>query len=310
MMLDGSVLSKLDRLSLVARHVRAGRTTGERRSTKRGASIEFADYRDYARGDDLRHVDWNIYARLERPFVKLFEEEQDLAVHLLLDGSGSMDWGDRGNETEGAYRKPGQGGESNKWLYARRLAACLGYVALRGGDLLTVASLHSGIPNSKPQFGPVRGRGNVLRLFEWLKVLETSGTTNLNESLHSYAKQGMRSGLVVLFSDLFSPAGYVEGMTALVARGHEVALVHLLAPEEVNPPLSGDLRLIDVESGEARDVTIDGGMRLLYERRLAAWREDIRAACRVRNVHYIPIETDTPFDRAVLYEMRRAALVK
>jgi uncharacterized protein (DUF58 family) len=309
-MLDGSVLSRLDRLSLVARHVRAGRTTGERRSTKRGASIEFADYRDYARGDDLRHVDWNIYARLERPFVKLFEEEQDLAVHLLLDGSGSMDWGDRGNETEGAYPKPGEGGESNKWLYARRLAACLGYVALGSGDLLTVVSLHSGLSNSKSQFGPVRGRGNVLRLFEWLKVLETSGTTNLNESLRSYAKQGMRSGVVVLFSDLFSPAGYVEGMTALAARGHEVALVHLLAPEEVNPPLSGDLRLIDVESGDARDVTIDRAMRALYERRLAAWREDIRAACRARNVHYIPIETDTPFDRAVLYDMRRAGLVK
>jgi uncharacterized protein (DUF58 family) len=309
-MLDGSVLSRLDRLSLVARHVRAGRTTGERRSTKRGASIEFADYRDYAHGDDLRHVDWNIYARLERPFVKLFEEEQDLAVHLLLDGSGSMDWGGRGNETEGAYPEPDQGGESNKWVYARRLAACLGYIALGGGDLLTVTSLHSQILNPKSQFGPVRGRGNVLRLFEWLGVLETSGTTDLNESLRSYAKQGARSGLVVLFSDLFSPAGYIEGMTALAARGHEVALVHLLAPEEVNPPLSGDLRLVDVESGDAREVTIDGAMRVLYERRLAAWRGDIRAACRVRNVHYIPIETDTPFDRAVQYDMRRAGLVK
>jgi uncharacterized protein (DUF58 family) len=309
-MLDGSILSRLDRLSLVARHVRAGQTTGERRSTKRGASIEFADYRDYAHGDDLRHVDWNIYARLERPFVKLFEEEQDLAVHLLLDGSGSMDWGDQGNETEDDYPKPGQSSASNKWLYARRLAACLGYVALGGGDLLTVTSLHSQMPTPKPQFGPVRGRGNVLRLFEWLKVLATSGTTNLNESLWGYAKQGTRSGLVVLFSDLFSPTGYIEGVNALAARGHEVTLVHLLAPEEVSPPLSGDLRLVDVESGDARDVTIDGALRALYERRLAAWREDIRAACRLRNVHYVPIETGTPFDRAVLYDIRRAGLVK
>ena len=308
-MLDGSVLRGLDRLSLVARHVRAGLTAGERRSTKRGASIEFADYRDYARGDDLRHVDWNIYARLERPFVKLFEEEQDLAVHLLLDGGGSMDWGDRGDETGDAHPEPGRS-ESNKWVYARRLAACLGYVALGGGDLLTVASLHSQVASPKLQFGPVRGRGNVLRLFEWLKVLETSGTTNLNESLYSYAKQGARSGLVVLFSDLFSPAGYVEGMTALAAQGHEVALVHLLAPEEVNPPLSGDLRLVDVESGDTREVTIDGATRALYERRLAAWREDIQATCRVRSAHYIPIETETPFDRAVLYDMRQAGLVK
>jgi uncharacterized protein (DUF58 family) len=309
-MLDESVLSRLDRLSLVARHVRTGQTTGERRSTKRGTSIEFADYRDYTHGDDLRHVDWNIYARLDRPFVKLFEEEQDLAVHLLLDGSASMDWGDWETETQDAYPEQGQGSASNKWVYARRLAACLGYVALGGGDLLTVTSLHSGISNPGAQFGPVRGRGHVLRLFEWLKALEASGTTNLNESLRSYAKQGARSGLVVLLSDLFSPAGYVEGMTALAARGHEVALVHLLASEEVNPPLSGDLRLMDVESGDACDVTIDGAMRVLYERRLAAWREDIWAACRVRNVHYIPIETNTPFDRAILYDMRRAGLVR
>ena len=309
-MLDGSVLSRLDRLSLVARHVRTGLTAGERRSTKRGASIEFADYRDYAHGDDLRHVDWNIYARLERPFVKLFEEEQDLAVHLLLDGSGSMDWEARGDEIGSAHPDPGQGSELNKWVYARRVAACLGYIALGGGDMLTVTSLHSQVADPKLQFGPVRGRGNVLRLFEWLKVLEASGKTNLNESLRSYASQGARSGLVVLFSDLFSPAGYVEGMTALAAQGHELTLVHLLAPEEVNPPLSGDLRLVDVESGDTRAVTIDGGTRSLYERRLAAWRDDIRTACRVRNVHYIPIETDTPFDRAVLYNMRQAGLVK
>jgi len=307
MILDEALLRKLEQLSLVARRVRAGKTAGERRSTKRGESVEFADYRDYVRGDDLRRVDWNIYARLERPFVKLFEEQEDLAVHLLLDGSGSMDWG-----SESANQRIG---ETNKWLYARQLAAALGYVALTSGDRLSVTNLQyptSNIqhPTSNPHFGPVRGRGHTLRLFEWLGGLGAAGATDLNAALRTYAVAGGRAGLVVLISDLFSPEGYVEGLTALAARGHELALLHTLSPDEVEPPLGGDLRLLDVETGEPQEVTIDGGMRALYRRRLAAWQEEIRAACRARNVHYLPLETDTPFDRVVLYELRRVGLVK
>jgi uncharacterized protein (DUF58 family) len=349
-LLDFSILRRLERLSLVVRHVRAGQAAGERRSTRRGTSVEFADYRDYTRGDDLRRVDWNIYARLGRPFVKLFEEEEDLAVHLLLDGSGSMDWGDRetggqgdketggpgGKETGGpgdkatggpgdkATRRPGD--DVNKWVYARRLAAALGYVALVGGDRLKVALLQQTPPSPLPpsslpssplpssplplSFGPVRGRGHALRLFGWLEGLAAGGTTDLNAGLRAYAVAGGRPGLAVLISDLFSPAGYVEGLTALAARGHEVAVVHVLAPDEVEPPLAGDLRLLDVETGGAQEVTIDGGMRALYRRRLAAWRDDTRAACRARDVHYVPVETDTSFERVVMYDLRRVGVVR
>ncbi|MDY6877894.1 MAG: DUF58 domain-containing protein [Chloroflexota bacterium] len=310
-------LRKLEQLSLVARRVRAGQAAGERRSTKRGTSVEFADYRDYTQGDDLRMVDWNIYARLERPFVKLFEEEEDLAVHLLLDGSGSMDWGEgeTGGQEDGETGGRGdKGRDENKWVYARRLVAALGYVALVSGDRLTITNLQSPIPNTQSpissiQFGPVRGRGHTLRLFEWLGSLNAEGMTDLNAGLRAYAISGGRAGLVVLISDLFSPAGYVEGLTALAARGHEVAVIHVLAPDEVEPPLAGDLRLLDVETGERQEVTIDGGMRNLYRRRLAAWRDEIRAACRTRDVHYIPVETGTPFDRVVLYDLRRAGIL-
>ena len=314
MLFDSSFLRRFDRLSLVARHVRPGQTTGERRSTKRGTSVEFADYRDYTPGDDLRRVDWNIYARLERPFVKLFEEEEDLAVHILLDGSGSMDWG-----SESANQRVSGGAgervsEENKWVYARRLAAALGYVALVGGDRLTVANLQSPITQSPnhpvTQFGPVRGRGHTLRLFEWLDGLKAEGTTDLNAGLRTHAISGGRAGLVVLISDLFSPAGYIEGLTRLAARGHEVTIIHVLAPDEVEPPLGGDLRLLDVETGEPQEVTIDGGMRNLYCRRLAAWREEISATCRARDVHYVPVETGTSFERVVLYDLRRSGVVK
>jgi uncharacterized protein (DUF58 family) len=309
-LLATSLLAKLDRLSLVARHVRAGQTAGERRSTKRGTSVEFADYRDYVQGDDLRRVDWNIYARLERPFVKLFEEEEDLAVHVLLDGSGSMDWGNGDKETKGQGDK-----ERNKWLYARRLAAALGYVALISGDRLAVANLQAPISGSRSEagdwrFGPVRGRGHTLRLFEWLEVLEALGATDLNATLRSYAVSGGRAGLAILISDLFSPAGYAEGLTALAARGHEVAVIQVLSPDEVEPPLGGDLRLLDVETGEPQEVTIDGGMRALYRRRSEAWQDEIRATCRARDAHYVPVVTDTPFDRVVLYDLRRVGLVR
>ena len=337
-------------MSLVAHHVRAGQVVGERRSTKRGTSVEFADYRDYTRGDDLRRVDWNIYARLERPFVKLFEEEEDLAVHILLDGSGSMEWGGeetrgqgdmgaggrgsggaggqgsggagergskgtRGQGDKGRGRGGDEGREENKWVYARRVAGALGYVALMSGDRLTVVSLQPPVSNlqspvSSLQFGPTRGRGNALRLFEWLEALPAGGTTDLNGSLRAYAVAGGRAGLAVLISDLFSPAGYAEGLTALAARGHEVALIHVLAPEEAEPPLGGDVRLLDVETGDVQEVTIDAGMRALYRRRLAAWREEIRVMCRARDVRYVPVETDMPFERVVLYELRRVGVVR
>ena len=331
MILDEAFLRKLGRLSLVARRVRAGQVAGERRSTKRGTSVEFADYRDYTRGDDLRRVDWNIYARLDRLFVKLFEEEEDLAVHVLLDGSGSMDWGagEQGSGGAGERRRGGdreterqgdKGRDENKWLYARRLAAALGYVALVSGDRLTVAAIKSPISNLQSQFGPVRGRGHILRLFEWLEGLDAEGTTDLNAGLRAYAISGGRAGLVVLISDLFSPmyyegseaapAGYIEGLTALAARGHDVAVIHVLAPDEVEPPLGGDLRLLDVETGDPQEVTIDGGMRSLYRRRLAAWRDEIQATCRARDVCYVPVETDIPFDRVILYDLRRSGVVR
>jgi uncharacterized protein (DUF58 family) len=334
MILDEPFLRKLEQLSLVARHLRAGAAPGERRSTKRGTSVEFADYRDYVRGDDLRRVDWNIYARLQRPFVKLFEEQEDLAVHLLLDGSGSMDWmaqeqGGAGAEQRGQGGSRGAGGpddretgewkdqetgrpghdhgDQGKWMYARRLAAALGYVALTSGDRLQVALLQASSPPLS--FGPVRGRGHVLRLFAWLERLEAQGTTDLNAALRAYALAAGRPGLAVLISDLFSPPGYLEGITRLAARGHEVAVVHLLAPDEVEPPLAGDLRLLDVETGQPQEVTVDAQVRALYRRRLAAWRDDIQAACRTRDVHYVPVDTDTPLDRLVLYNLRRTGVV-
>lgn len=295
---DEPTLRKLDQLSLVAARVRAGRMKGERRSTKRGVSIEFADYRDYARGDDLRRVDWNVYARLQRPFVKLFEEEEDLAVHVILDASRSMNW----PEGDEAAR------ERNKFQFAVRLAAALGHIAVAAGDRLTVTAFWGGAPPVR--FGPVRGRGVTARLIKFLSALTTAGAVDLNQSLRDYALAADRPGLSFVLSDLFAPAGYQSGLSALQSGGHEVGLLHLLSPEEIDPPLAGDLRLIDSETGEPQEVSVDGSLRDLYRRRVQGWRGEIEAYCLKRGVHYVPINTDARWDQIVLHQMRKRGMVK
>lgn len=302
---DDVFLRKLDRLSLVVHKRRSGQLKGERRSTKRGTSVEFADYRNYSRGDDLRRVDWNIYARLERPFIKLFEEEEDLSVHLLLDASKSMDWGD-GNE--------GEARANNKWDYARRVTAALGYIALSSGDRLTVTLLgeedDEGRGAAPTRFGPARSKGQTLPLLRFLTEKDAGGRTDLNRSLRHYALTAQRPGLLILITDLFSPTGYQDGMSALLAQGYEGFVLHVLTPGEVNPPLAGDLKLVDVESGHAQEVTIDASMHSLYRQRLASWQEKVGRWCGQRGVWYMPITTDVPFDQVILFHMRRRGLIK
>ncbi len=292
---DEKTRRKLEQLMLNASSVRSGAIKGERRSSKRGTSIEFADYRNYTPGDDLRRLDWNIYARLDRPLTKLYEDEEDLAVHLLIDTSASMNWG---GDTSA---------DLHKFDYARRLVAGLGYVSLATNDRLVIAALTGG---GIQQFGPARGRGYGVRLLNFVNDLKPSGITDLNTALRDYALRTTRPGLVVIVSDMFSPSGYMDGLTTLLGKGCEVAIVHLLAPDEIEPPLAGDLRLVDVETGTAQEVTIDGGMRDLYIRRVEAWRDGIRADCVKRGVHYLPVATSYAWEKLILFDLRKLGVIK
>jgi uncharacterized protein (DUF58 family) len=292
---DEKTRRKLEQLMLQATRVRAGAIKGERRSVKRGSSIEFADYRNYVPGDDLRRLDWNIYARLERPLTKVFEDEEDLAVHLILDTSASMNWPDE------------DAGELNKFVYARRLLAGLGTVSLTSNDrLMVTAAGHGGMSH----FGPARGRGHSVRLFKFMVDLKPGGVTDLNTVLKDYAMRAGRPGLCLIVSDMYSPNGYTEGLNVLLGKGYEVGFIHVLSPDEVEPPLAGDLRLIDVETGMPQEVTIDAGMRDLYVRRLNAWRDEMSADFRKRGVHYLPIETNTPWEKIILHDLRRMGVVR
>lgn len=293
---DGRTRRKLEQLMLIANKVRVGAIKGERRSNKRGTSIEFADYRNYVRGDDLRRLDWKLYARTERPYIKIFEDEEDLAVHLLLDTSKSM-----------AFPEPGNDPDTHKFTYAQRLLAALATISLASNDRLMMTAANG---QGVSVFGPARGRVYTPRMFEFVGGLQTDGAIDLNTVLRDYVKRERRAGLAIVISDMFHPDGYLDGLTALIGRGYEVAVMHTLAPEEVEPPLAGDLRLIDAETGIGQEVTIDAGMREVYMRRLAEWQNDISASLRRRGMHYLPIRTDIPFEKVVLSEMRGLGLVR
>lgn len=293
MLFDESTLRKLNQLTLVASRVRAGVIKGERRSSRRGSSIEFADYRDYTPGDDLRRLDWNIYARLEKPFIKLLEEEEDLAVHILLDGSLSMNWGE---------------GEEHKFNYARKLAAGLGAVALSSGDLLTIGYLQGG--QVVQEFGPTRSGAGMPRLFRFLEGLIPQGQTDLNKSIQQYSIKPRRPGLVILISDLLTVAGFESGMRNMLGRGSEAALIHVLSPDELEPPLAGDLQLVDMETNTTQDVSLDGSLRREYRARVQSWIQSTQDDCRKQNIRYLNLTTNMPWDQALLLEMRHAGVVK
>ena len=294
MLFDESSLRKLQQLTLVTARVRAGALRGERRSLKRGAGLEFADFRDYVPGDDLRRVDWNVYARLDRPYVKLREEEEDLAVHILVDASHSMDWGE---------------GPQHKFNYALHLAAAVGSIGLSTGDRVTVSTLKTSEVYQTSEVS-LRGQQYLLHLLKFLEAQQAAGITDLENAVRRYLIRPRRPGLVILISDLLSPHGYQPALKTLQQRGHEVALVHVLSPDEVDPPLAGDLRLIDVETGGAQEVSLDGGLRDAYRERVKAWRNEAQAFCRARGVRYLAVETDRAWDEVVLYDMRKARMVK
>lgn len=277
-------LAQLERLSLLSRRTFRGSVKGERRSPRRGHSVEFADYRAYGHGDDLRYVDWNIYGRLDRLHVKLFVDEEDLCLHLLVDASASMGFG-----------------APSKLNYAVRLAAALGFVGLVNFERVGLGILRERVAEGWP---PTRGRGHVLPMMDFLAKVEPAGATRLDEGLTNYAQRVREPGLVVLVSDLLDPNGYERGVRALLERRFDVHMVHLLDPEEMSPTMGGDLRLTDSETGEIRDLTVDGEALRDYRERLRRFLERAETFCRTHEIGYHRVITDTPVEAFVVAQLR------
>lgn len=283
-------LAKLEQLRLVSRKVFFGRLKGERRSRRKGTSVEFADYRDYARGDDLRFLDWNIYGRLDRLFTKLFYEEEDLHVYILLDGSRSMDYG-----------------EPNKFLHARRLAAALAYIALVGMDRVAIAAFSA---DEFEWLRPVRGPGQIRKVFRFLEGLGARGETSLEAGALRFRVRQLHPGIILLASDFFDPAGYEEGLRVLAQGDNDVFAVQVLAPAEVQPDMVGALKLLDMETGEHVEVTVTAELIQSYQKRLAAYREGVAQFCMPRGMHHLVTTTDEDLVTLISHSLRRIGLVR
>jgi uncharacterized protein (DUF58 family) len=282
---DEGFLRQLERLLLLLKSPVRGGLKGGRRSVKRGQSVEFADYRDYALGDDLRQLDWNVYARLERLFVKLFVEEEDVTITLLIDASASM-----------------ASGQPEKLLFAKRAAAALGYIGLASEDRVAVSAL--GGRSSRRQT-PLRGSGRVFRLLSNLSAIQpTAGETDLVAAARHAAAQLHGRGVVVLMSDLLDPSAD-RVIRELAATRSELIVLHILSPDELDPPLEGDLRLIDAETGAGVDVTADLATLDAYRARLAAWKQGFADLAAKRRSSYVDLSSDVPLNDLIFAELRR-----
>lgn len=289
-LLESSLIKKLDRLSILTRKAMAGDIQGERRSPRRGSSVEFADFRPYTAGDDIRQIDWNLYARMERVFLKLFVAEEELSVHLIVDTSASMDWG-----------------TPNKLRYAKQLAAAFGYIALTNLDRVSVTAFAAG--GGAAQLPGVRGKRGAFPLFSFLQGLPARQGGDLAKSCHRYIQTARTPGPMLLCSDLLD-AGWKDALSALSSRPFEITVMHTLAPQEIEPELDGDFRLTDVEGGPPVEISADLELLRRYSENLASWRAEIESFCNGRGLAYIPVDTSIPIEEFVLGRLRRRGVLR
>lgn len=286
---DETFLRRLEQLEFASRRMTAGRMKGERRSVRRGQSIEFADYRTYAAGDDLRQLDWNVYARLERLFIRLFVEEEDVTVHVLVDASRSMDFGD-----------------PNKLDFARRAAAALSYLGLAHLDRVSVAFLGDG---RATMLRPLRGKGRVVEVFRFLAGPRSERGTGLAAAARDYAGRLRGSGPLILVSDLMDP-GYLEALRSLAGTRCQLSILHVLAPDELDPQIAADARLVDSETGVGIEVSGDADLVDRYRERLAVWQAELSDFASRRGGAYVAVPSDTDLADLLFDVLRRRRVVE
>ncbi|MCB2154823.1 DUF58 domain-containing protein [bacterium] len=289
-LLEPELIARLDQLQVLTHKVFRGRQKGERRSRKKGQSVEFADYREYVPGDDTRFLDWNVYGRLERLYIKLFLEEEDLAFYVLVDTSASMNFGD-----------------PTKFEYARKLAAALGYIALHNQDKVGVSTFDERVSS---RFRPTRGKAQLAKLMNYLIDLEQGTRTNLIESCRDFVLQNRQQGIVVLISDFLDERGYDEALKHFFMRNYDVYCIQVLSPEEREPTVVGHLELVDAETGERQEVTASEALLKQYRATVENFCGGLRDWCTSRGMTYLATTTDTPIDVMLLAHLRQRGLLR
>lgn len=286
---DADFLENLRSLFFMLRKRRKLRRKGVQSTPTSGHTREFKDHRQYARGDDFRNIDWRLFARLDKLFVRIFEEVQEFHVHILIDHSASM---------SAAYPQ--------KRLLALRLAVALAYLGLTGGHRVSVITLGGGVQQELP---PMKGQGNIHKILRHLSRMEFGGQTDLVRELTLFRPQRTQRGIVFLLSDLFgrNPAESEEALRLPAHWPAETHVIHILAPEEIRPPFSGELLLEDAESGERRRVWLTRRDMELYEAAFTAYREGLERSCLSRQIDYLAWTTEQSFEEMFLALLSRGS---
>lgn len=287
---DEAFLKKLEYLNIVARKVFAGSQRAERKTRTSGSGIEFADHRNYNRGDDFRYIDWNVYGRVDKLLLRLFEEEEDLYIYVLLDCSHSMTIGD-----------------PIKLHYAMQVAAALSYVGLANLDRVGIIPFAEELRGRMP---PARGKGRIFKVFDFLSHIEIGGETSLDNCITKFVHQNKRRGLVVLISDFYDPAGFRSALNTLRYNKYEPFVLQLFDESEVNPNLHGDLTLVDCETGDQKEVTISRSLLESYKEEHAKYCQELEAFCTKRAIPYFRSRTNFPFDELVLSIFRKGGFLR
>jgi uncharacterized protein (DUF58 family) len=288
---DKEFLRKLESLSFISRRLYRGQARGSHTSVRRGTSLDFADFRAYQPGDDFRIIDWGIYGRLDKLVVRLYAEEEDLSIHLLLDSSASMSFG-----------------SPPKIDYARKLAAALGCVGIGSLDRVGVTTFAAGSASAGAP-APRRGRAQLFHLLDYMSTLKAGGRTDIARSLEEYARRSRAPGLAIVISDLLDDSieGYRRGLQALLFHDFEVVLVHVLDREEIGPVEQGALRLTDMETGQALSVYVDRPLLAAYRRKLTGFFGQAESFCLANGIEYLRAATIVPFEDVVLRYLRQGA---
>src|ERR1700722_6032140 len=289
LLLSPEFMARLDQLDLTSRKLLAGKLKGERRSKRRGQSVEFADYRNYTVGDDLRFIDWNIYARLDRLFLKLFLEEEDLSLYVLCDVSKSCDFG-----------------TPNKSFYIKQVAAALGYIGLVNYNRVTIAAMNNTL---SADTGPLRGRTKVSQMIDFIGKLQPSGASDLAAACKRFALANRRKGVCVVLSDFFDKSGYENALRYVAGGNYDLFCVQVLAPQEIEPDLQGDLKLKDIEDNDMAEVSITQPLIAQYKSNLNAYCLALKDYLTRRGGSYLFTSTAVPFDTLVLNYLRERGLL-
>jgi uncharacterized protein (DUF58 family) len=289
-LLDPFFMSRLDSLDVLSRKILQGKLQGERRSKRRGQSVEFADHRPYVAGDDLRFVDWNVYGRLEQLFLKLFLEEQDLTIHIVADASASMSFG-----------------EPSKELFIKKLTAALGYVSLVNNNRVTISFIADGVT---AQLANMRGRSYLDKMAECLLTAGCDGLSNFDGACQQLAAGRIGSGVMIVLSDFLFKGGYDSGLRRLIGRQYDLYAIQVFCPQELLPDLSGELKLLDIEDADAADITVSAALLKYYKRNLTAYCNELKDFCMSRGAVYVLANSADSVESLVLNYLRRIRLLR